>query len=193
MSLFSRLRFLLRITHAWAIGRRYFVTNGFDGTLTILGIMIGFYMSGGIELAVVISACLGAAVALGVSGISSAYISEAAERKKELRELEQALVADLSDSDHALASKYIPLFVAAVNGFSPFLISLILISPLWWVRLGMHLPFNPLLASIALAFTILFLLGVFLGRISGSWGIWMGIKTTLIGLLTAFLVFLLER
>ncbi len=193
MRLFSRLRFLLRITHAWAIGRRYFVTNGFDGALTILGIMIGFYMSDEAQLPVVISACLGAAVALGVSGMSSAYISEAAERKKELRELEQALVADLSDSDHALASKYIPIFVAAVNGLSPFLISIILIAPLWWVQLGLQLPINPLLLSITLAFVILFLLGVFLGRISGSWGIWMGIKTTLIGLLTAFLVFLLER
>ncbi|HHJ40165.1 MAG: hypothetical protein AXA67_07320 [Methylothermaceae bacteria B42] len=193
MRLFSRLRFLLRITHAWAIGRRYFVTNGFDGALTILGIMIGFYMSDEAQLPVVISACLGAAVALGVSGMSSAYISEAAERKKELRELEQALVADLSDSDHALASKYIPIFVAAVNGLSPFLISIILIAPLWWVQLGLQLPINPLLLSITLAFVILFLLGVFLGQISGAWGIWMGIKTTLIGLLTALLVFLLER
>lgn len=193
MSLAARLRLLFRITHAWAIGRRYFVTNGFDGALTILGVLIGFYLSGNVTLPVVISTCFAAAVALGVSGISSAYISESAERKKELQELERSLLADLHDSEHGVATRFVPIFVAAVNGLSPFLISIILILPLWLAQGGLRFPFDPLLAAIGLAFVILFLLGVFLGRIAGTRGIWMGLKTTLIGLVTAFLIFLLER
>jgi hypothetical protein len=91
--MFGGLRFLFRLTHAHKIARRYFVTNGFDGALTMLGLTIGFYSSGGVPLRVAINACLGAAVALAASGLASAYVSEAAEREKELKELERALVA----------------------------------------------------------------------------------------------------
>ena len=79
----SRLRTLLRITHSQGIMRRYFVVNGFDGALTMMGLCMGFYISDQVQIAVVIHACLGAAIALGMSGLSSAYISEAAEKKKE--------------------------------------------------------------------------------------------------------------
>ncbi|WP_022949637.1 VIT1/CCC1 transporter family protein [Methylohalobius crimeensis] len=187
---FGPLRLLLHITQAHKIARRYLVTNGFDGALTMLGLLMGFYISGGTPLPVIINACFGAAIALAMSGLSSAYISEAAERKKELRELEYALGADLDQSVHGSASRFIPVYVAIVNGFSPFGISLGIISPLWLARYGMQFPIAPLEASIGLALFAIFLLGVFLGRISGTFWLWMGIKTTLLGLLTAFLILL---
>ena len=81
----SYIRFLLNLTHAHKIFRRYFVTNGFDGALTILGMIMGFYSVPQVSVSVVISACMGAAIALAVSGFASAYLSESAERKKELK------------------------------------------------------------------------------------------------------------
>ena len=80
MNLVERGRFLLHITGTHGIVRRYFVVNGFDGALTMLGLIMGFLVSGPASLGVIISACLGAAIALGVSGVSSAYVSEVAER-----------------------------------------------------------------------------------------------------------------
>ena len=94
----SRLAFLLHITRTHAIMRRYFVVNGFDGALTMLGLITGFLGSDEVPPRVALGACLGAAVALTVSGISSAYISERAERRKELAELEAAMMADLGRS-----------------------------------------------------------------------------------------------
>ena len=73
--------------------RRYFVVNGYDGALTMLGLIMGFYVSDHVELAVVITTCLAAALALGMSGVSSAYISEAAERRRTLAKLEKAMVS----------------------------------------------------------------------------------------------------
>lgn len=102
------------------IARRYLITNGFDGALTMLGLMTGFYVSGTTDLRVAVNASLGAAIALFVSGFSSAYLSETAERKQELRELEQALLVDLEESHHGKASRYLPLLIASVNGFLPF-------------------------------------------------------------------------
>ena len=41
MNLVRRAAFLLHITHTHGIVRRYFVVNGFDGALTMLGIVWG--------------------------------------------------------------------------------------------------------------------------------------------------------
>ena len=62
---------VLHSLRAWSIARRYLVTNGFDGALTMLGMVTGFHASGMTTLPVAISACLGAAVALFISGLSS--------------------------------------------------------------------------------------------------------------------------
>ncbi|MGD2119580.1 MAG: hypothetical protein PVG66_14560, partial [Chromatiales bacterium] len=131
-----QLRLLLQLSHAHKIARRYFVTNGFDGALTMLGLTMGFYSSGGVAISVILSACLGAAIALTVSGLASAYVSEAAEREKELRELEHAVVADLEQTAQGLAARWVPVLIAFVNGFAPLLIALIIMLPLWLEQAG---------------------------------------------------------
>lgn len=98
--------------------RRYVVTNGFDGALTLLGMVAGFQASGATDMHVAFSACLGAAVALFVSGLSSAYLSEKAERKAELKTLEQALMVSLEHTDYGRASRYLPWMVSLANGFA---------------------------------------------------------------------------
>ena len=65
MSLFQQVKFLLRITRTRDIVRRYFVVNGFDGALTMLGLIIGFLVSTPADLSLIINACLGAAIAWG--------------------------------------------------------------------------------------------------------------------------------
>jgi predicted membrane protein (TIGR00267 family) len=189
----DRLHFLIRLGHAHKIARRYFVTNGFDGALTLLGLITGFYSSGSVALPVVINACLGAAIALTVSGLSSAYVSEAAERERELLELEQALVRDLADTDHGHAARLLPLLIAAVNGLAPLLIALVIICPLWLAHAGLKLPLPPLETSITLAFAVLFLLGAFLGTVSGRFWLWSGVRTLFIALLTAGVILLVEN
>ena len=126
-----------------------------------------------------------------MSGISSAYISEAAERQRTLVELEKAMVTSLDDSHHARATTWIPWLVALVNGLAPLLFALIIISPLWLARGGLLQAFDPLLAAIALALMIIFLLGVFLGRIGGTFWLWSGLQSLLVALLTLGLITLL--
>ena len=192
MNLLGRASLLLHITRTHGIIRRYFVVNGFDGALTMLGLTMGFYSTGGVATHVVISACLGAAVALAVSGLASAYLSEAAEREKELRELEQALVGDLEATAHARAARLIPLVIAVVNGSAPLLMALLIMLPLWLSEAGVDLPLAPLPASIAVAFLVMFLLGAFLGRVSGGFWLWSGLRMLAIALLTAALILWLE-
>lgn len=176
------------LAQAHGIIRRYAIVNGFDGALTMLGLLSGFMLGGGAPLPTVIAACVGAAVALGVSGLTSAYLSESAERKRSLAELESAMITDLQGSDHARAAKLLPWLVALVNGASPVLVSLLIIGPLWLAQLGVLLPFEPLPAAILTAFACIFGLGAFLGRVAGTSWLLSGAKTLLIALATMLLI-----
>lgn len=190
MSPLEQLRFLLRITRSSGIARRYFVTNGFDGALTMLGLAMGFRISGGVAPAVVIAACMGTAIALGMSGLSSAYISEAAERRRELRELEEAMLEDLNASAHARAARLVPVLIALVNGMAPFLISLLIMAPLWLEYFGISVKPSPIDAAIIVAFLLIFLIGVFLARVSGGFWLWSGLRTVAIAAVTSLLILL---
>ena len=184
---------MLHILRARSIARRYLITNGFDGALTMLGMMAGFHTSGITELSVAINACLGAAVALFISGLSSAYLSEKAEREKELHELEQALVADLKESDYGQASRYLPILVALVNGLSPLLLSLVILLPLFFAEHGHALPSSPFVNSIVVALICIFFLGVFLGKISKTFWLWSGLKTLIIAIITVAIILFFGR
>ena len=181
-------RALLHAKRAQGIARRYFITNGFDGALTLLGLMVGFASSDDVTLPTAIKAGLGAAIALFMSGISSAYLSENAERKKELRDLEDALLSDLSESDYGKASRYVPIMVALVNGLSPLLIALLILTPLWLAEFGMQLPVSPFVAAIIVSMFIIFLLGIMLGRLSKEFWLWTGLRTLTIAGLTILII-----
>lgn len=187
----ERLRFLLHISRSENIARRYFIVNGFDGALTLLGLNVGFYVSGEQNLLVIINACLGATIALGVSGLSSAFISESAERERELRILEEAMVRDMSETAHGQASRFAPWLIAAVNGLAPFLIGLLIILPLWLVQAGWTMPLAPLEMALLVAMVILFLLGMIIGSVRGTFWLWSGLHTLLIACLTVAIIYLL--
>jgi len=188
----EQLIWLLNITRSQVIARRYFVVNGFDGALTMLGLLVGFYVSEDVRLPVVINACLGVAIALGMSGVSSAYISEAAEKQRELRELEKAMVTDLGKSAHAQAARLLPLFIAFVNGMAPLAISLVILLPLWLAPSIEPFSTFPLESAFVLALIMIFLLGVYLGRISHTFWLWAGLRTLLIAAATTGLIFALS-
>jgi len=192
MQLIEKLTLLFSVSSSRLIARRYFVVNGFDGALAILGIIMGFYVTGNHDTQVVINACIGAAIALGVSGFSSAYVSESAERRQELQSLEEAMQSDLSESAHAQAARVVPYLIGLVNGAAPLCFALLIMIPLWLEHMPDMLPIAPLESAIIVAFCILFLLGIFLGRISGTFWLSAGLRTLLIGLITCLLIIVLS-
>ena len=192
MRLIAQIRYLLRLTRSYGIARRYIVTNGFDGALTMLGLCMGFWISEEVNLRAAIGACVGGAIALGMSGLSSAYISEAAERRKALVDLESAMIADLGDTAHGVAARLIPYLIGLVNGLAPLVISFVIITPLWLAYYDVKLPLEPFESSILVSLFVIFLLGVFLGGVSGINWLWSGVRTLIIGVVTMVLIFLLN-
>lgn len=191
MFMLRRIKFLLDITHNRDIMRRYVVVNGFDGALTMLGLIIGFIVSEADDLSVILSVCLGAAIALGMSGLSSAYISESAERKHALGKLEQAMISDLRESAHGDATRWVPLLTALVNGLSPLLISLLILLPIALSIASVPLPFSPLYSAIIIALLLIFLLGVFLGSIAQISWLRSGLQTLFVAIVTVILIYLI--
>ena len=188
----GKLRLILDLSGSYGIVRRYFVVNGFDGALTMLGLLTGFRITGDVDLNIVIGVCLGATVALGISGVTSAYLSESAERRRWLTKLERSMATELSDSAHGSAARLLPWLIAAVNGAAPVMLSLIIITPLWMARGGVDLPLAPVDSAIATSFACIFGLGIFLGSVGGTSWLWSGLKTLLIALITVILILLFE-
>jgi len=155
----------------------------------MLGLIVGFHVSGEATLSVMVNTSFAVTIALGMSGVTSAYLSEAAEKRVELRELERAMISDLGDTTHGRAARLLPFVIAAVNGFAPMIFAFLIMLPLLMVYVW-KVPLAPLETSFGVALALIFMLGVYLGRISGVFWLWAGIRTLLIASATALLIFL---
>jgi len=181
----NKFRTYLQVSQAYKIARRLFVMNAFDGILTIMGVVIGAHFSGLTNPDIVIKAGVGGSIALGISGMSSAYLAERAERRRDLKKLESAMLIDLKKSQFARASEFAIIVVALVNGISPAMGAILVIPYLFVPRIDIESAF---MASLALGLGCLFILGLFLAKISHERMITSGIRLILVGLLTIAIV-----
>jgi predicted membrane protein (TIGR00267 family) len=182
----NRFRTYLQVSQAYKIARRLFVMNAFDGILTIMGVVIGAHFSGLTDPDIVITAGVGGSIAMGISGMSGAYLAERAERRRDLKKLESAMLTDLKSSQFARASEFATIVVALVDGISPAVGAIILVLPYLFVpRIDMEAAF---LSSLGLGLACLFVLGLFLARISHERMIVSGVRMILVGLLTIAIV-----
>ncbi|GAF76991.1 unnamed protein product [marine sediment metagenome] len=176
------------ISDVGSVTRRYFVMNAFDGALTMLGVVIGAYVSGLIEQPIVIiSAGIAGSIAMGVSGMSGAYMIEKAERTKKLKDLEKAMLTDMKNGLHDRSHRFATFFAAIVDGVSPAITAMIVISPFFLVNFGVISYEVAFFSTIALTLSILSLLGVYLAKISDESMIKYGIQMLVVGGITAFL------
>lgn len=172
------------------IARRYFAMNAFDGVLTTIGVLTGCYLAGVRDLSIPIRTGIATSIAMGISGLWGAYLTETAERQRELSELEKVLLIDQTNTLIGRASRFAVIVVSIVDGLAPALASMIVLIPLF---LGTLID-DPVL-SYALAggtaLLCLFGLGMFLGKVSDKNLIGFGIKTLLAGLVAIAINFLL--
>lgn len=147
------------------IARRYFAMNAFDGVLTIIGVLMGNYSARVRNSSTVLVTGLSTCVAIGISGLWGAYLTESAERKRDLAELESHTLTDLSQTKIGRASRAAVVIVAVVDGLAPFLAALIVLMPFFFTGLWTNIAISYYF-SLGLALVSLFALGVFLGNIS---------------------------
>lgn len=93
----KKLKMYNEITGYMEIARRYFINNFYDGVLTILGILLGFFVillnnpNAPISSSFVILTGLATSISMLISGFSGSYLAERAVQKKEEKSLERAM------------------------------------------------------------------------------------------------------
>lgn len=178
----------MHLAGGWSIFRRYLVMNAFDGILTVFGVVLGSYLIGITEPRQVYIAGLSAAIAIGVSGIYIAYLTEQAEHDKEQKQMEKKLLMDLSNTKYARAKQVANVVNSGINGISPFFFGALTLVPFFLV------PDITITIAYYLSFGLnaltLFVLGLFLGKIAQQSMVYFGIKTLFAGVIVFLLIFL---
>jgi predicted membrane protein (TIGR00267 family) len=186
----QRIREYDSLVHIGEIARRYFAMNAFDGVLTIIGVLMGNMVAGVEDPRIVVSTGMATCVAMGVSGLWGAYLTESAERKRDLDQLSRYILIDLDDTRIGRASRVATVAVALVDGVSPFLAAFIVLIPFFVVGLFPAIAWA-YYASLGMALLTLFGLGLFLGYISRGNLIVYGIRTVIAGVISILISFLL--
>jgi predicted membrane protein (TIGR00267 family) len=188
----ERWREYSKISEVERIARRAFANNSFDGVLTMVGVVMGSFVVGVDDATVVLVTGLSTALAIGISGGWGAYLTESAERRHAISELERVTLTELQDTKIGKASRMAVVLVAAVDGFSPFLSALLVVLPFFFAPLLPSINYA-YYASIAMALLALFGLGIYLGKLSKEKLIPYGVKTAIAGVVCMALSYFLER
>ncbi|MHC3381502.1 VIT1/CCC1 transporter family protein [Haloarcula sp. H-GB5] len=180
------LRRLLGKEDVRAISRRYFISNGFDGTLTSIGIIVGAVLSGVPDGHTVIKIGLGAAVGLGTSAVWSVWEIERAETRAEIRRIERAMLKDLDDTRVQRDQSGARFVHAIMSGLGPLIGVLIPLTP-FVVEGTVVTMAEAALIAVGLGIGVLGAFGAYMGSISGQRWYVAAARMGLAGLVVAIL------
>lgn len=162
-----------------AISRRYFIANGFDMTLTTLGVVIGAYLSGVNSGATVVMVAVGAGVGMATSAVWSVWEIERAEKKSEMKNLESAMLTDLSDTRIRRHQRRGQVVNAVASG-----LCLVGILPAFVYLLPLPMLEDTLISGV-FSLAILFAFGIYMSRISKNSWLISGVRMALAGVVVA--------
>lgn len=173
------------------MARRYFIMNGFDGAMTIFGIVLGSWIAGVTKPEVILLAGFGACLAMGVSGFFGAFMAEKAERERHLKDMEET-TRNRVDPIHYEAARFVVIYVALIDGLSPALTATISLTPFIFASMRIISISSAYFISAPLSLAVLFLLGIYLGKIAKENGWLYGVAMVAVGALTASVIFLIQ-
>lgn len=179
----EQVRELSALADVGEIARRYFAMNAFDGVLTIIGVLVGSYTAGIADARIVLTTGFATSLAMGVSGLWGAALTESAERKRSLNELEQATLCDLGDTRLARAGRVAVVIVTLADALAPVGASALVLMP-FMLAPALGSLRTSYFAALGVGLVTLFALGVFLGRISRGNLALSGLKTVSAGLVS---------
>ncbi len=159
-----------------------FVTNAFDSILATIGADVGGYSSSSNPLMLAMS-MVGIGVAMGIfSAMMGVYLSERAERLREIKELERKVQASLKGSVYWKIAKLAPVYIALWSGLGVLLFPTIIAIPYFISYLGFFTIKSAFTMSLITSLILLAWLGFYLSLISGDSPVKSVLRTVLAGL-----------
>jgi predicted membrane protein (TIGR00267 family) len=186
----KKLRFLFTLTKSGAIARRYFVIGAFDGALTILGVILGAYVSQGstdpeYEKTLILGAGFAGAVALAVSSTVGAYEAERVEHVLTHKTLEKAMLRPVEGTRKEAI--HVSILVSAFShGIAPMLAALVPLVPFYFMSVD-----EAVVTGICITIAFLFVLGAYLGSLIKEMLLYTGLRFVIAGLGTAIVLILI--
>ena len=168
---------------------RYIVRGLIDGSLSALGVVIG--ASGSADASVIIAAGLGGGIANGLSNILGAFTAEKASLERERIQKEKSLLKKNGYLKKSIIYKKAireTMICGLIDGTSTTIGSALPVVPFFLFDIK-----TALYVAIGITIAILFILGVFIGKISKENVIVSGIKMVIGALAVAVLCFMVER
>jgi len=168
--------------------RRAFANNAFDGVLTFLGILMGNLVLNEVVPSVVIQIGLSTCLAIGMSGAFGRYLSERAERKRLLRQMEKDMLTKLGDTSLEREGTRKMVIISFVDGVTPALAAVIPLSPFFLAQASVISITVSVVASLVLIGIVLFGLGMFLGRTAEENMFMYGLLVVAVGFVTSVII-----
>ena len=98
------------------------------------------------------------------------------------------MLKDLKNSVVGRASRFAPVWTGIINGVSPAVAAIACLAPFFLSSFGVFSIDFAIQLSIAIALSVMFLLGVFLGKVSSRSMLLHGIKMLFVGLILTFIL-----
>ena len=193
------------------IARRKFFNNCFDGCLTVAGIISGIFIiflgSTSIQFTPqnVLLTGFATSIAIGISGLWGAYLSEEAERTKKVIDIkrEMAIIDDDSNEEEKndkkkkknktileKAESFATIVASLVDGGAPAIGSTLPLIPFFF---GATLTLMHFIFSYVILAGLLVYLGIFLGNISGGGKLRYALHLVTAGAVTLVITLLLSQ
>ena len=164
----DRLESSIDLGDFWEIARRYAVTNSFDSILMLLGIILGGYFGGIEDPSVILKLIWAGTLSIFFSGSLGTYISERAERELKVRELEKAVLMALNETVISEMERRKAILIALASGGVPSTLVMTLSIPFKICELSLMEVGLSYILSILQALLLLFIMGFYLGSLSGG-------------------------
>jgi len=163
------IRKLLQSMGVDEIARRMFITNSFDSLIAVIGIILGNHIFGTSSAQSYMGSALGGSITMGIfSSFFGVYFTEKAERLRELKELEEQMLADIKESIYSEVVRLAPVYVALWSMAGGILFTILSLTPFFLSIKGLLGVNEAVFASVVISNAVIALLGAYMGRISGE-------------------------
>jgi len=177
----GNLRELLKDEDVRSISRRYFISNGFDGTLTTIGIIVGSFLGGSQSSMEIVRVVAGGTVGLAASGVWSVWEIERAEKLAELKAVEEKMLTGLEGTALHDRKGDARKVNAMMSGLGPTIGMLLPIIPYFFVGVALSMMWATVI-GVLIGVSLLFVFGAYMGNLSEQNWVIAGLRTGVVGL-----------
>lgn len=170
--------------------RRYFVNTVFDSTFVILGIIIGMALTSDPSTRMVVVTIVTSCVALMISTGISVFEAERLEQSIRIQQIERVMLRKLDETSIKRTSVHSTLLISITNCLAPLITGGVTLIP--FLIMAEADVTTAAWTSISLAISILFITGLYMGRMGNKNPYYYGLRMAGAGVIAFVACYMVE-